>query len=193
MPRYSKDEVLQWLEELAEGTLDLEANNMQLASDAIEYFYPQPVAPLPPGYLTPHFTLAELCVTSTGLPNEPTPDEKTNLLLVANTLEVIRSLLGNNPIIVTSAFRSEAVNRAVGGVPNSAHRLGLAADFVCPAFGTPKEIALLLDPHIKGLALDQLIYEDKGGSQWVHIGMSNTAPRHMALTITDSGTVNGIA
>ncbi|WP_321959716.1 D-Ala-D-Ala carboxypeptidase family metallohydrolase [Paraburkholderia sp. J69-1] len=42
------------------------------------------------------------------------------------------TLLVGKPILISSAFRSRAVNKAVGGVPNSAHALGFAADFISP-------------------------------------------------------------
>lgn len=192
MARYTKQQVSYWLSMLKDGELDLNDDNVGLAEAAFEYLG---VAqePLAPGYITPHFTLAELCVTSTGLPNDPTPGEVDNIQRTAKVLEDIRVLLGSKPITVTSAFRSEAVNTAVGGVPNSAHRLGLAADFVCPGFGTPQYIARYLKSFIDKLDLDQLIYENKGGAQWVHIGLSTSAPRHQALTIDDSGTYTGIA
>jgi hypothetical protein len=107
-------------------------------------------------------------------------------------MEKIRTLLHDNPITITSAFRSEALNQAVGGVPNSAHRLGLAADFVSPGFGTPKQIAALISANKYDLDIDQVIYENKGGSEWVHVGLSEGVPRYQALTITDSGTQTGI-
>jgi hypothetical protein len=77
-------------------------------------------------------------------------------------------------------------------VPNSAHRKGLAADFVIPGFGTPTEICNHLLGRIALLGLDQLINEKTGGSEWVHVGLSEDPPRYQALTITDSGTQIGI-
>lgn len=195
MPTYTRAQIQTWLEDLRDGRLDLNEDNTGMADGTLILLgmdVPMP-APLPPGYITPHFRLSEMCVTSTGILNIPTPLEIDNIQRTAETLEKIRSLLLDKPITVTSAFRAEAVNRAVGGVPNSAHRLGLAADFVCPDYGTPRQIAELLQLSMRELQLDQLIYEDKGGSQWVHIGLSAGVPRQMALTITDAGTVPGIA
>jgi zinc D-Ala-D-Ala carboxypeptidase len=57
------------------------------------------------------------------------------------------------------------VNRAVGGSRTSAHRTGHAVDFVCPAFGTPAQVAAHLAKHLTNF--DQLI-EEFGG--WVHVG-----------------------
>lgn len=146
--------------------------------------------------LTPHFTLDEMIHSDTallnGFDNSPNSDELLNLQRVAETMEKIRALLDNKPVRVTSGFRSERVNQAVGGVWNSAHRLGLACDFVCPSFGTPKQVAKKLEPHIKELDIDQLIYETAGGAVWVHMGLSTSTPRAQALTFNAAGYTPGI-
>ncbi len=117
--------------------------------------------------LTPHFSLDELIVTDTGLDNTPSANEEARLRTLAAFLEKVRVILGNNPITIDSAFRSEAVNAAVGGVPDSAHRLAYAADIVCPGFGTPWEVAnALSQAQTEGkLDFDQIIYEQT----WTHI------------------------
>ena len=146
--------------------------------------------------LTEHFTLDEMTHSDTaqlnGFDNTPNDEERLNLLHVAETMEKIRALLGNKPIRITSGFRSERVNQAVGGVWNSAHRLGLACDFVCPSFGRPEEIAKFLEPHIEELDIDQLIYETVGTAQWVHMGLSTSTPRNEALTFNAKGYTPGI-
>ena len=89
--------------------------------------------------LSKHFTLEELTRSATaqrlGLDNLPSVHELANLMRLATVLEDVRHVLGSRPILISSGFRSEAVNKAVGGSPSSAHRLGLAADFTCP--GSP--------------------------------------------------------
>src|SRR5512141_27586 len=96
--------------------------------------------------ISEHFTSEELSFSEAaarlGLDNTPTALILTNLGLVAVVMERIRTLLGGSPIMVHSGYRSLEVNRAVGGVMTSAHCQGLACDFVCPAFGTPAEVAL---------------------------------------------------
>lgn len=78
--------------------------------------------------LTPHFTLDEMLVTKSGLANVPTAGDVDNLRnLCRDVLEPIREKIGH-PIIVTSGYRSSAVNRAVGGVATSQHLKGEAAD-----------------------------------------------------------------
>lgn len=117
--------------------------------------------------LTEHFSLAELTVTDTGLDNTPTGEQVETLTLLAEFLEKCRAVLGDNPITINSAFRSPAVNAAVGGVSDSAHALGYAADIECPAFGPPWEVANALSAaQTEGkIAFDQLIYEQT----WTHI------------------------
>lgn len=119
--------------------------------------------------LSPHFTLAEMTVSATGarlgLSNLPGPRELATLTRTAERMEEVRTLLGNRPILVSSGYRSPAVNRAVGGSGSSAHMSGHAVDFICPAFGTPAEVAAYLAQHLT--AFDQIIEEF---GDWVHIG-----------------------
>jgi len=113
-----------------------------------------------------------------GLDNTPTPAVAANLELVAASMEKIRTLLGDKPIVVRSGYRSAEVNHAVGGVSTSAHCHGLACDFICPDFGTPAEVALaIMKSDIK---YDQLILE----YGWVHVGLAQegSSSRHEALT-----------
>lgn len=78
--------------------------------------------------LTPHFSLEELTTTKTGLSNIPNVSQTHQLHnLCRDILEPLRDKIGQ-PIIINSAFRSSAVNRAVGGVSTSQHLLGQAAD-----------------------------------------------------------------
>lgn len=114
--------------------------------------------------MSAYFTVAELTVTQQrGLDN--TPDAATLRTMqdrLIPLLERVRVLLAN-PVIITSGYRSPAVNKAVGGSAKSAHLQGLAADFICPRFGHPLDIVRKLDAS--GLAFDQLIQE----GSWVHI------------------------
>jgi hypothetical protein len=132
--------------------------------------------------ISEHFTLEELSFSEVaarlGLDNSPSPSVITNLGLVAAAMEQVRTLLGDKPIAVHSAYRSAEVNRAVGGVVTSAHCHGLACDFVCPAFGTPVEVALsILKSEIE---YDQLILE----YGWVHVALAQegSLSRREALT-----------
>ena len=139
--------------------------------------------------LSEHFSLAEFTVTDTGLDNTPNAEEEARLSTLAEFMEKVRTILGNHPIAVNSAFRSEAVNEAVGGVPDSAHRLAYACDFTCPGFGSPLMIAERLDTAQRNGAIDfdQLIYE----VTWVHISRDPQL-REERLTHVGDGYVDGI-
>ncbi len=146
--------------------------------------------------LTEHFTLEELTASNKaatlGIDNTPTPELMPHLVALAEMLERIRAHLGV-PVIVTSGYRSKALNKAVGGVTSSDHSNGGAADIVAPGFGTPYQVAKALAPMLDVLEVQQLILEGIGGKQWVHI--SNRTPAkavNRVITITDAGAQLGI-
>ncbi len=146
--------------------------------------------------LTPHFTLAELTASTKArahdLDNTPPPEIVPRLVRTAEMLERIRSTLGV-PVIVTSGYRSQAVNRLVGGVATSDHTQGHAADIVAPAYGTPLQIARALAPLVPVLGIGQLIYEQFGASSWVHVSTRVPAQAvNRVITITAQGTALGI-
>lgn len=119
--------------------------------------------------LTPHFTLEELCLSETavraGIDNTPRAEAVANLLRLAKMLEKVRALL-KNPIHITSGFRCAELNARVGGSKTSAHLEGRAADFICPAFGTPYVVAKKI--AATRLGFDQMIHEY---GRWVHIAV----------------------
>lgn len=85
--------------------------------------------------LTEHFTLEEMVRSSAakmrGIDNTPGAFEIANLrLLCKKILEPARLEIGM-PITVTSGFRSQRVNKIVGGVRGSLHLIGKAADITC--------------------------------------------------------------
>ena len=136
--------------------------------------------------LSPHFTLAELTVTDhREFDNSPTQEEISNLQRLAYLLEKVKDTLGGKPIMVNSAFRSKAVNDAVGSSDKSQHRLGCACDFRVPGI-TPDEVVRAV--IAAGLPFDQIIREF---DRWTHISIPNTEdaePRKQALIIDRSGT-----
>lgn len=148
--------------------------------------------------LSPHFTLEELTVTTTGLPNVP-DDAAIHCLrrLCVDVLEPIRDVWG--PLKVTSGYRSLAVNAASdGSSPTTAHVYGCAADIV------PKRLidadrdgdCDLFDVHPlcfqiarwighSTIPFDQAIVEKKSGPGWLHVGLAKpgrTMPRRELLT-----------
>lgn len=146
--------------------------------------------------LTEHFTLHELTrsnkAQALGLDNTPSADTMPRLKALAELLERVRAHI-NAPIIVTSGYRSRAVNKAVGGVTTSDHAHGMAADFLAPAYGSAYQIARSLVPMVNSLGIGQLIYEHIGGKSWVHISTRvPDKPANRVITISSAGTELGI-
>lgn len=141
--------------------------------------------------LSPHFTLEEMTQSQSaarlGLDNTPPAEMVTALKRTAQLLEEVRSLLGGKPLLVSSGYRAPAVNQAVGGAANSAHMLGCAADFSCPAFGAPLDICRAIARS--GIPFDQVIHEFRA---WVHIAWA-PSPRKQVLTIDAGGTRLGLS
>lgn len=106
--------------------------------------------------LSPHFSLVEFCITSTGINNSPEPEHFNNLRCVAFSMEQVRALLGHAPISITSGYRNKAVNNAVGGVAISDHTLGWAVDFRHSQMTAYKAAKMICDSF---LMFDQLILE----------------------------------
>jgi hypothetical protein len=136
--------------------------------------------------LTPHFTLEELIATQhRELDNTPNSSEINNLKRLAEMLEEVKTLLDGKPIMINSAFRSKAVNDAVGSKDTSQHRVGCAADIRVPGL-TPDQVvkAIVGSP----IAFDQIIREF---DSWTHISVPNApsgTPRKQALIIDKAGT-----
>lgn len=127
---------------------------------------------------TKNFSYDELVASSTakrlGLDNTPNEVEKEKLRKLAETiLQPIRDAW-KAPIIINSAYRSEAVNKAVGGVKNSQHRLGEAADITIGSKDRNKKLFNFIVKLInqKKIYVGQLI--DEYGYQWVHISLPRT-------------------
>lgn len=136
--------------------------------------------------LSPHFTLEELTRTDQRqLDNTPNDDEKVNLYRLAVFLEQVKTALDGKPVMINSAFRSKAVNDAVGSKDTSQHRLGCAADFRVPGM-TPRQV---VETCIAAkVPFDQIILEF---DSWTHISIPNTPdakPRGSKLIIDKTGT-----
>lgn len=132
--------------------------------------------------LSPHFRLSELLVSNTGaragLDNMPSAAVVVNLRRLADVLELVRSYLFNTAIVISSGYRSPAINALIGGAVNSAHVQGLAVDFTAPGYGRPSAIVKAIAGS--GILFDQLIFE----GTWVHLGLApqGQAPRMQVLT-----------
>lgn len=152
--------------------------------------------------LTPNFKLSEFTNSAKaielGLSNEPTQEIIEQLRLTALMTEEIRThltyLAGKPiPVIITSGYRSPAVNKAVGSRSSSDHLHGTAADIQAPAFGTPYQVARALQLHTVALGIGQLILERVGGKSWVHVSTAKPAKAvNEIITVTDAGTFIGL-
>ncbi len=139
------------------------------------------VTTMEPTYLTEHFSLAELVTSEMAarhdIDNTPPPEVLANLRdVLAPGLERVREALAHQVVIVTSGYRSRVLNAVVNGSRESAHIIGLAADIICPRYGSPLEVCLAI--VASGIAFDQVIAEGPG---WCHISFAG-AQRHQALT-----------
>ena len=138
--------------------------------------------------LSQHFTLGELCKTSakTADGNIPSHVHIENLKRLCGWLEELRRRWnnlygdGDDPIIINSGFRSPAVNKAVGGVPNSNHTTGCAVDIRCIGLEQALRYAsLLLDiSDLNNEDFDELLIErSPKGSYWLHFAVRPSGNR----------------
>ena len=131
--------------------------------------------------ISQHFRLSEFLDSDTAtrldLDNTPPPDVLATLRnVLIPGMEAVRSILGAS-VLITSGYRSPSVNAAVRGAASSQHVTGHAADFKCPDFGSPLEVATELVKHMQKLKFDQLIQE----GNWCHISFA-PRPRNQVLT-----------
>ena len=130
--------------------------------------------------LSEHFELAEFLVSETaarrGIANEPTPEVIENLRrLCQSVLQPLRVHL-KRPVVITSGYRSPALNRAIGGSPTSHHMQGRAADLIVPG------MAPLLGcqaAHQLKLPCVQIIHEC---GRWTHLAVAISNERTQLLT-----------
>lgn len=117
--------------------------------------------------LTRNFTLDELCTLRRHPDNKPTIYEACNLMYgCALILQPLREAIAS-PVIITSGFRHSWLNRQVGGVPNSQHLIGCAADlkFTSAAAFDAAVNWLKHCPHV-----DQLLT----ATTWLHVSWTPT-------------------
>ena len=133
--------------------------------------------------LSEHFSLEEMCKTSarTGDGNIPSRQQIENLKRVCQWLEELRRRRGGNEgIVINSGFRSEAVNKAVGGAPTSNHLTGCAADIRVSGMEQALRYAvILLDiSDERGEDFDELLIERNArGAIWLHFAVKENGNR----------------
>jgi len=134
--------------------------------------------------ITKNLTLQELIHSNTakakGIDNSPTNEHLRNLIEIANNIfQPLRDGIGK-PIRISSGYRSEKLNKAVGGSKTSQHNKGQALDLVATTGFTNKDI---FDYIKKNLEFDQMIWEfgtDKN-PDWVHVSYNKGKNRKQVL------------
>ena len=136
-----------------------------------------------------YFDLEEFLTSSTArqksIENMPSWEIVENLCELGCWLDQLREDWGSG-IKITSGYRNDKLNTAVGGVLNSVHRRGFAAD-IYPANGKYDEFVKFIKEWAKDKKFDQIIEERSGkNSRWVHCGLYNNQgrQRHMIFEIT---------
>ena len=134
-----------------------------------------------------HFTIQELSASATAerlaIDNTPPRAARQMLtILVEQLLDPIRCRYGS-PIIVTSGYRCPALNTAVGGVANSHHIVGCAADINTGSIENNKMLfALIIDMQTThAICFTQLIAEE--GYRWLHISYVPGMLRNQVIDI----------
>ena len=117
-----------------------------------------------------NFSISELCRSAKakqhGIKNTPSISQVDNMLnLIFYCLQPIRDML-QKPMIISSGFRCPELNKLVGGVSNSQHLYGQAADFTVPGESVQ---GIIFKIQTSNIEFDQVINEyDK----WVHISFN---------------------
>ena len=125
-----------------------------------------------------YFTLKEFLKSNTAkahnIDNTPTFAIVANLQRLSKFILTPTRYRYGKPIIVTSGYRCPDLNTLVGGVKNSQHLNGCAADLVCADMRT------LFNLLRTNQYVDQLLYESNGKSTWIHVSIANNGklPRH---------------
>lgn len=135
--------------------------------------------------ISKNFSLFELLKTSVNdaeilkLQKNLTQEILNNLeMLVISVLQPARERLGE-PIFITSGYRSESLNKRIGGARFSDHVLGLAVD--CYAKNSVKLFEIL-----RGFQFSQLIWYEPSPNtittpQWIHIANNPNRPQKQVL------------
>ena len=118
-----------------------------------------------------YFTMSELCKSSShpelAAQSIPLTVAENLSSLCFHILQPLREAMGF-PVVITSGYRPKALNKAVGGVPNSWHLTGQAADIDCGRERNRK-IYDWLNTHRKELPIRELLWE--GNGRWVHVAI----------------------
>lgn len=132
--------------------------------------------------ISKHFTLREMTMSTTakrlGIDNTPSPEAIQSMSLLAErVLEPIREYV-EEPVRISSGYRSVELNKKIGGSKTSQHCLGEAADIVCP--NKNSEVFHFIKNNLE---FDQLIWEfgDEHEPDWVHVSYRDSRMRGQVL------------
>jgi zinc D-Ala-D-Ala carboxypeptidase len=141
-----------------------------------------------------NFYLSEFLTSQTAyrlkIDNTPPWSTVDNIKVLAkNILQPVREHF-DLPVIISSGYRSPALNRTIGGSITSQHLTGQAVDFEIPSISNLQVAEWIRD----NLSFDQLILEfwNGGNTGWIHCSfVSLNANRKQTLTINKNGTFKG--
>lgn len=136
-----------------------------------------------------YFSIEECTRSNTaavhGVSNLPTDEHRQHLVeMIEELLDPLREAwgvvceeesLGDPALRVSSGYRSDALNKLVGGSSTSAHSVGYAVDLI-PANSDILRFRSFCASWLPTRAFDQLISEDEnsaGVPSWIHIGYKN--------------------
>ena len=140
--------------------------------------------------LTEHFTFDELTITSHDELLEANRESAKafmkQLKYLAGTLEEIREVL-EVPLKVTSGFRSNSLNKLVGGSPTSGHAKGLCADIIPNGIDVVQAQKIIIANKDKCPSLKKCILEMVNGKEWLHIETKTEANQPTQFFITSNG------
>ena len=140
--------------------------------------------------LTRNFTYEELCNSNVaerrGINNRPrTKEEEKRVIenlkaLCMEVLQPLRDFLGK-PVVISSGYRCAELNKAVGGVRNSQHMKGEAADIHVEI---TEHLLKIMHFIMDETDFDQVIWErNRAGTQWVHVSYKREGVnRHQVMS-----------
>jgi zinc D-Ala-D-Ala carboxypeptidase len=137
--------------------------------------------------LSNNLSLAEMIKSSTaqrrGIDNMPTPEHMENMkVLAAKIFQPIREHF-NRPILISSGYRSKALNDAIGGSQTSQHSIGEAIDIDMD--GTTLSNTDVFNYIKDNLEFDQLIWEFGNDEKpdWVHVSYKANGPQRKSILV----------
>jgi hypothetical protein len=137
--------------------------------------------------LSQHLDLAEITRSDSakrkGISNMPTPEHIENFKKLAeNIFEPIRKHFGV-PIMISSGYRSKALNTAIGGSLTSQHCSGEAIDIDMDGTANGVTNKMVFEYIKANLNFDQLIWEfgTKDAPDWVHVSFESTGKQRKQI------------